>query len=89
LLKLHLDQIDAFDAAIASIDKEVDANVAPFRAAIEMLSTIPGISSLSAETIVAEIGIDMSRFPTAGHLISWAGFALAMTRALASVVPPA
>jgi transposase len=54
-----------------------------------MLSTIPGISSLSAETIVAEIGIDMSRFPTAGHLISWAGFALAMTRALASVVPPA
>jgi transposase len=73
LLKLHLDQIDAFDAAIASIDKEVDANVAPFRAAIEMLSTIPGISSLSAETIVAEIGIDMSRFPTAGHLISWAG----------------
>jgi transposase len=73
MLKLHLDQIDSFDAAIASIDKQVDANVAPFRAAIEILSTIPGISSLSAETIVAEIGIDMSRFPTAGHLVSWAG----------------
>jgi len=45
----------------------------PFRAAIEILSTIPGISSLSAEIIVAEIGIDMNRFPTAGHLVSWAG----------------
>jgi transposase len=73
MLKLHLDQIDAFDAAIASIDKEVDGRVAPFRAAIEMLSTIPGISGLSAEIIVAEIGIDMGRFPTAGHLVSWAG----------------
>jgi transposase len=73
LLKLHLDQIDAFDAAIARIDEEVSANVEPFRTAIEMLSTIPGISTLSAEVIVAEIGIDMSRFQTAGHLISWAG----------------
>jgi transposase len=73
MLKLHMDQIDAFDAAIASIDKEVDAHVAPFRVAIEMLSTIPGISGLSAEIIVAEIGIDMGRFPTAGHLVSWAG----------------
>lgn len=73
LLQLHLDQIDALDAAIARIDKEVDANIEPFRAAIEMLSTIPGVGVLSAETIVAEIGTDMSRFPTAGHLISWAG----------------
>jgi transposase len=47
--------------------------VEPFRVAIEMLSTIPGLSSLSAEVIVSEIGIDMSRFPTEGHLISWAG----------------
>jgi transposase len=73
LLKLHLDQIDAFDAAIASIDKEVDGQVEPFRAAIELLSTIPGISRLSAQVLVSEIGIDMSRFETAGHLISWAG----------------
>jgi transposase len=73
LLKLHLDQIDAFDAAIASIDKEVDSQVEPFRAAIELLSTIPGISALAAQVLVSEIGIDMSRFQTAGHLISWAG----------------
>src|SRR6202041_230634 len=73
MLKLHLDQIDAQDAAIARIDKEVDGNVEPFRVALEMLNGIPGVSSLSAEGIIAEIGIDMSRFETAGHLISWAG----------------
>jgi len=73
MLKLHLDQVDAVDEAIARIDKEVDGNVEPFRAAVEMLTTIPGISSLSAEVIVSEIGIDMSRFRTEAHLISWAG----------------
>jgi transposase len=73
LLKLHLDQIDAQDAAIARIDREVDDQVAPFRAAIELLITIPGISHLSAEVLVSEMGIDMSRFETAGHLVYWAG----------------
>jgi transposase len=73
MLRLHLDQFDALDAAVARIDKEVDANVGPFLAAIQMLTTIPGVSSLSAEVIVSEIGIDMSRFRTEGHLISWAG----------------
>ena len=73
LLKLHLDQIDAFDVTIAAIDKEVNANVEPFHVAIEMLSAIPGVGELSATVIVSEIGIDMSRFETAGHLISWAG----------------
>jgi transposase len=73
LLKLHLGQIDALDAAIASIDKEVEGNLEPFRAAIELLSAIPGISQLSARVILSEIGLDMSRFETAGHLVSWAG----------------
>jgi transposase len=73
LLKLHLDQIDALDAAIASIDKEVEGNLEPFRAAQQLLSAIPGISQLSARVILSEIGLDMSRFETAGHLVSWAG----------------
>src|SRR5208283_3965645 len=73
LLRLHLDQLDALEAAIARIDQEVDGNAEPFRIAIEMLSTIPGVSNLSAEVIVSEIGIEMSRFRTEGHLISWAG----------------
>ena len=73
MLRLHLNHLDTVDAAIACIDKEVGANVEPFRVAIEMLTTIPGISSLAAEVMVSEIGIDMSRFQTEGHLISWAG----------------
>jgi transposase len=73
LLRLHLQQIDAINAAIGEIDQEVDAQVEPFRTAIQLLTTIPGISELSAGIILAEIGRDMSRFPTAGHLISWAG----------------
>ena len=73
LLRLHLDQVDALDAAIAGIDAEVDAHLEPFRAAIALLTTIPGVGDLGACVIVAEIGTDMGRFPTAGHLVSWAG----------------
>ena len=73
MLRLHLDHMTALDEAIARIDKEVEANVEPFRTAIQILSTVPGISQLSAEVIVAEIGTDMGRFPSQGHLISWAG----------------
>jgi transposase len=72
-LRLLLQHIDAIDAAITEIDQEVDANIEPFRTAITILSTIPGVSQLSAEVIAAEIGVDMGRFPTEGHLISWAG----------------
>jgi transposase len=73
MLQLHLDHVDAVDASLARIDKEVDSQVEPFRVATEMLSAIPGLSGLSAQIIVSEIGIDMSRFETAGHLVSWAG----------------
>ena len=73
LLRLHLGQIDALDAAIATIDREVEANLAPFRTAVELVSTIPGVSTLSAQVIVSEIGTDMNHFPSARHLLSWAG----------------
>jgi transposase len=84
LLELHLRQWDALDAAIRSIDGEVDERIkrmdrhvkageAPFRSLIELLCTIPGVSVLSATTILTEIGRDMSRFATAGHLLAWAG----------------
>jgi transposase len=73
LLRLHLRQIDALEAAIGDIDQEVEADLEPFRAAVRLLSSIPGVSALSAEVIVAEIGTDMRRFPSAGHLLSWAG----------------
>ena len=73
MLRLLLQHIDAIDAAITQIDQEVDAQVEPLRAAVQLLTTIPGINELSACVILAEIGCDMGRFPTAGHLISWAG----------------
>src|SRR5262245_8087267 len=72
LLRLHLGQVDAIDAAIAEIDREVEAGIAPFRTAVEQVSSVPGIKSLAAQTILSEIGIDMSRFPSSAHLISWA-----------------
>ena len=71
MIKLHLDQIDQIEQAVR--DVEVRAGAAPFRPAIELLSTIPGVSETTATVIVAEIGDDMSQFPSAGHLLSWAG----------------
>ena len=73
LLRLHLRQIDALAAAMAEIDAEVERDLAPFRTAVRLLRSLPGVSDLTAQVIVSEIGTDMTRFPTAGHLISWAG----------------
>jgi len=73
LLRLHLGQYDALAAALAEIDAEVERDLDPFRDAVRLLRTIPGVGDLAAQVIVSEIGTDMGRFPTAGHLISWAG----------------
>ena len=72
LLRLHLNQIDALDAAMTTVDAQVEANLGPFRTAVEQIISIPGIKNLGAHVIVSEIGIDMSRFPSAAHLLSWA-----------------
>jgi transposase len=68
-----LRQIDALEAAILEIDEAVDRDLDPFRQAVRLLRTHPGISDLSGQVVISEIGIDMSRFPTAGHLVSWVG----------------
>jgi transposase len=73
LLKLHLQQVDTIDKALDSIEKEAGTALAPFRAEANLLIEIPGISEIAAQSIVSEIDVDMRRFPTAGHLISWAG----------------
>ena len=72
MLKLHLGHIDALDQAVAAIEKEVGLGLEPFRQAAKLLSTMPGLSDVSSHVIVAEIGIDMSRFATPAHLLSWA-----------------
>jgi transposase len=56
---------------MATIDAQLEESLEPFRTAVELITSIPGIESLSAHVIVSEIGIDMSRFPSAAHLISW------------------
>ncbi len=72
LLKVHLEQVKHIEDAIDAIDHEVEAALEPFREHIKRLRTIPGISAIVAAIILAEIGADMSRFPTPQHLVSWA-----------------
>ncbi|MFJ4786650.1 IS110 family transposase [Streptomyces sp. NPDC088794] len=73
LARTMLDRIDAVRATEARLSEEITRQLAPFRRQIELLATIPGVSTRSAEMILAEIGADMTRFPSAAHLASWAG----------------
>jgi transposase len=73
LLKLHLDQISALQEAVRTVEGRIESLLPPFRQQVELLMTIPGISDVGAWVILGEIGSDMSRFPSAGHLLSWAG----------------
>ncbi|MFD9223655.1 IS110 family transposase [Streptomyces sp. NPDC060064] len=75
LLTKMLGRIDAIDADITALDTRIGAEVAPYADAIARLSEIPGINPIAARVITAEIGLDMTRFPTAAHLASWAKFA--------------
>ena len=73
MVRLHLHHIDALDRSITALETEVGETLGPFRDLTELLTTMPGVSNIVANVIVSEIGVDMSRFPTSGHLISWAG----------------
>jgi len=74
LLQLLLDEMTHLEALVARLDARIQEELpAPFAQAIRRLDTIPGINGQAAENILAEIGADMSQFPTAGHLASWAG----------------
>ena len=74
LLKLHLGQVDLLQQGMRDLEARMGESLEPFRHHIENLTTIPGISDVSAHVIAGEVGLDMSRFPTVGNLISWAGF---------------
>ena len=75
LLEKMLARVDALDADIAALDAKIEEMTIPLAAAAQRLDEIPGINSIAACAILAETGIDMDRFPTAGHLVSWARFA--------------
>ncbi len=67
--------LDFLDASIAALSAQINERLAPFEPQVALLCTIPGISTMAAEVIVAETGADMSRFPTPGQLCAWAGVA--------------
>jgi transposase len=75
LLTRMLAHIDALEADIAAIEHRIEELVAPFVQAVAVLDEIPGVGTVAAQAIIAEIGVDMARFPTAAHLASWAKFA--------------
>lgn len=73
LLQRMLAHVEDLESDIAALSERIQAAIAPFAAEIELLCTIPGVGQRGAEVLLAEIGPDMSRFPTPGHLASWAG----------------
>jgi transposase len=73
LLRVHLAQVDALRASLAEVDAQLEKALTPQRGLADFLATIPGVGEVVAQVIIGEIGTDMSRFPTSGHLISWAG----------------
>ena len=72
LLRLHLDLIDALERALADVDATVGKRLAPIQHCAERLTTVPGISEITARVVIGEIGVDMARFKTPAHLLSWA-----------------
>lgn len=74
MLQLHLTQIEAIEAGLTALEQHLEEALQPFRAARNLLKTSPGISNTVAAVVLAEIGDDITPFPTAGHLLSWAGF---------------
>jgi transposase len=75
LLATMLSRVDQASADIAELDRKIEAEIAPFGAAVERLDEITGVGRATAQVIIAEIGTDMGRFPTPGHLASWARYA--------------
>jgi transposase len=73
LLRQHLNMVEHLEQMVTEIEARIEEVLRPFADAAALLETIPGISKTAARVIIAEVGADMSRFPHAGHLVSWAG----------------
>ena len=73
LARLHVDLIDQHTRAVADVTARIEVVIQPFRGVRDLIVTIPGVSTIVADVIIAETGADMTRFPTAAHLASWAG----------------
>jgi transposase len=73
MLARQLRHVDELEQLIAEVDEEIAARLRPFEEKLERLQTVPGVGRRLAEVILSEVGVDMRRFPTSGHLASWAG----------------
>lgn len=73
LLSVHLGTLDHFDQQIATLQARIDSLLAPYQAQYQLLQSIPGIGPRVATTLIAELGVTMSVFPSAGHAAAWAG----------------
>lgn len=73
MLRQHLHTIDGLQTTVRAIEQRIEECLRPFCRQLDLLKTIPGVSQRVAEVIISEIGLDMSRFPSSGHLVSWAG----------------
>ena len=74
ILQMMLDNIDRIGAQIAALDARIAEAIGPFSRQAAQLADIPGVDTVAAAELIAEIGVDMARFPTAAHLVSWAKF---------------
>lgn len=70
---MHLDHIDHLTGLIDGLDQRIEQVLSPFALHLGLLRTIPGIGERAAQVLISELGVDMSQFPTAAHLASWAG----------------
>lgn len=89
LARLHLARIDAHSADAAKLEAAIEEAMAPFQAARELICSIPGIKTVIADVIIAETGGDMTVFPTAAHLCSWAGTSPGLHQSAGKITPVA
>jgi transposase len=73
VMRVHLQQADTLLTAVADIERRLGDQLNPFRTQAALLTTLPGVSETAAQTLIAEMGVEMTRFPSANHLVSWAG----------------
>jgi transposase len=87
LLSQILAHVDYVEEAVEAVGEQIGVLIAPFRDDLERLSTIPGVKRRTAEVIIAEIGVDMRMFPSAGHLASWAALCPGNNESAGSIGP--
>jgi len=73
MLQMQLDRVEHIETNIAVVDGQIDEAIAPYRTILQRLITIPGVNRVTAVTVIAELGVDMTIFPTAAHAAAWAG----------------